>query len=235
MATFLQLCRKVARESGTISDLNAPISASGQNGRLLRIVNWTADAYDDIQTMREDWRWLQHSFSGQTIADVQTYNWSAMGITERFGGWVWPSTDQHPEYSIFKTTDGPAKEGYLRQIPWKTFRQRYMFGQAMLDRGMPVMFSVTPQEELAFYPTPDDEYTIRGDYRKAPQRLELDADVPEMPTAHHDAIKWQALILMGTFDEAFDQIQLWQRNLQKHTAALERQQTPRISMTGPLA
>jgi hypothetical protein len=235
MATFLELCRQVSRDSGTISDLNAPVTVTGQQGRLSRIVQWTADAYHDIQTNRDDWRWLKAIFTGQTIADVQSYNAAAMGITERFDGWIYPSFDTHPRFSVFLTADGPANEGFLRQIPWDTFRQRYMFGANSLDRGAPVLFSVTPQDELIFYPTPDAQYTIRGDYRRSPQILSADADIPEMPIAHHDAIKWQALILLGTFDEAFDQIQLWQRQLAKHMAALERKQTERITLGGPLA
>ena len=86
-----------------------------------------------------------------------------------------------------------------------------------------------------FYKIPDAVYTIRGEFYRGPQILTLTADVPEMPLAHHDAIKWRALILLGTFDEAPEQIPQWKEFLGEYMAPLVRKNTPRIQLPGPLA
>ncbi len=82
MSSYLELCQAVARDSGTVSDLTAPSTVASQTGRLLRIVNWTAEAYEHIQLERDDWRWLRKEFDGSTLATVRRY---ALNIsTDRF-------------------------------------------------------------------------------------------------------------------------------------------------------
>ncbi len=233
MSSYLELCQAVARDSGTVSDLTAPSTVASQTGRLLRIVNWTAEAYSDIQRKRDDWRWLRREFDGETLATVQRY---ALNLTtERFKHWVFESEDGNDTFSIYKTSEGQSTEGWLRYVPWDEFRRAYLFGPRADDTGKPRVISVDPAAQLVFYPIPDAVYTIRGEFYRGPQILAANADVPEMPLAHHDAIKWQALILLGVFDEAPDQIPAWAAFLGEHMAALVRKQTPRIRLPGPLA
>lgn len=233
MSTFLELCQAVARDSGTVSDLTAPSTVIGQTGRLLRIVNWTAEGYRDIQRRRDDWRWLRREFSGQTIATVSRY---ALNTTsERFKHWVFHSDSGEDTFSVYLTSAGQTGEGWLRYVPWDDFRRTRLFGSAAADTGKPRDITVDPLNRLVVHPIPDDIYTIRGEYYQAPQILTADADVPEMPEAHHEAIKWQALILLGTFDEAKEQIPAWVAFLNRHIASLERTQTPRVVLAGPLA
>ena len=233
MSSFLELAQAVARDSGTVSDLTAPPTVTGQTGRLLRIVNWTAEGYRDIQRRRDDWRWLRREFSGQTIAAVPRY---ALNTTsERFKHWVFHSDDGENTFSIYLTADGQAGEGWLTYVPWDQFRRTRLFGSAAAHTGKPGYITVDPLNRLVVYPIPDDIYTIRGEYYQAPQILTADDDVPEMPEAHHEAIKWQALILLGVFDEAPKQLPAWTTFLGEHIASLERTQTPRVVLAGPLA
>jgi len=233
MSTFLELCQAVARDSGTVSDLTSPSAVTGQTGRLLRIVNWTAEAYGDIQRRRDDWRWLRKEFEGATLATVRRY---ALNVTtERFKHWVFESEDGNDTFSVYKTSEGQSTEGWLQYVPWDEFRRTYMFGSVADDTRKPTHISVDPASQLVLWPIPDAVYTIRGEYYRGPQILAADSDTPEMPLAHHEAIKWQALILMGTFDEAVEQVPAWAEFLKWHIAALERKHTPRIQLPGPLA
>ncbi len=233
MSSFLQLCQDVARDSGTVSDLTAPSAVTSQTGRLLRIVTWTTNAYQDIQRRRNDWRWLRKEFEGETIATVQRY---ALNITsERWKHWVFHDDRGEPTFSIYKTSEGQNTEGWLLYKPWDEFRRIYLFGSSADDTEKPRVISVDPAGQLVFYPIPDAVYTIRGEYYRGPQILAADDDTPEMPLAHHEAIKWQALILMAVFDEAMEQIPAWKAFLAQHIASLERTQTPRITLAGPLA
>lgn len=235
MSTFLELCKSVAQDSGTIPDLNAPATVTSQTGRLLRIVGWTRDAYKDIQRHREDWRWMQHEFTGSTVADVQAYLADAIGVTSRFASWTFRDEAGVAIASIYDPTESRATEGFLTDIPYEIFRRNYMYGAGVNERGKPIYVSVDPQDRLVLWPTPDKTYIVRGMYRKSPQILAADADIPEMPSSYHEAIKWRALILLGTFDEAMEQLPLWAASYREQIAALERTQTPRVRMGGPLA
>ncbi len=233
MSSYLDLCQAVARDSGTIPSLTSPSTVMGQTGRLLRIVNWTTEAYQDIQAERNDWRWLRKEFSGSTLATVRRYSLNTSA--DRFKHWVFEGERGNETFSIFLPADGQSTEGYLEYVPWDEFRRIYLFGSNADDTGKPRIITVDPAQQLAFYPIPDAVYTIRGEYYRSPQILAADADIPEMPLAHHNAIKWRALILLGTFDEAFDQIPAWATFLNKHRESLIRKHTPRIQLAGPLA
>jgi len=235
MSTFVELCQEVAKDSGTISNLGQPATVTGQIGRLSRIVDWTKDAYNDIQRRNENWRWMQSDFTGQTIAGTRNYNAASMSISERFASWVFRDFWDMEKFSLYLTADGPAEEGYLRYVDYEDFRRHYLYGNYSLREGKPTVVSINNADELVFYPKPDDIYTVRGQYRKSEQILTLDADVPEMPSEYHQAIKWRALILLGTYDEAMEQAPIWQKNYLDIIARLVDNQLPRITTGGPLA
>jgi len=236
--TFLQLCQAIARDSGTIPNLPAPSTTASQTGRLLRVVNWTSEAYGDIQRKRKDWLWLRNEFSGNTIAATQRYAAAAMGITDRFGHWVFESDTGEwgkESMSCYLTATGRSDETRLHFKPWREFRDIYLFGNNADDTGKPTYFTVDPQQKIVLWPIPDADYTVRGEYFKSPQILAVDGDIPEMPVAYHEAIKWQGLLLLGTFDEAAEQMQVWQAFLAAHYKGLIRDHTPRLEFSGPLA
>ena len=75
---------------------------------------------------------------------------------------------------------------------------------------------------------------MRGLYRKAPQTLALDDDVPDMPAHFHDCIVEAAVIMLSTHDEAAPNLTLWQLRAIRGFSQLEREQLPTITMAGPL-
>lgn len=234
MSTYLELCQAVARESGTVADLTSPSTVTGQTGRLLRIVNWTAQAWKDIQNARSDWRWMRKEFAGDTIATIRRY--SINTGSERFRSWVFDTTPgaEH-SFSAYLTATGKSTERKLISVHWDEFRKRYLFGTAEEETGSPTHISVDPANQLVLYPIPDAVWTIRGEFMRGPQILSDDDDTPELPLEHHDAIMWKALILMGGFDEAVEQDPYWARQLAPHMDSLIATQTPRITLGGPLA
>lgn len=235
MSTFLQLCQDVARESGTFPNVGDPATVASQSGRMLRLISWVKTAYEDIQRHRNDWRWLHADFSGQTISGTRTYDSAAMSISDRFSRWIFQGEEGENLFSIYKTSEGQDTEQHLNFMNWHEFRRERMVGSAASDTGKPTHVSVNYSDELVFYPTPDAAYTVRGVYFKSPQILSVDADTPEMPSQFHDAIRYKALILMGGFDEAGDQMPFWSAELFKLMEELIKHQTPRIRTAGPLA
>lgn len=233
MSTFLQLVQDVARESGTVPNIGDPTTLLGATGRNLRIVNWVRDAYTDIQNDRADWRWLEAEFSGQTISGTQEYNSAAMGISSRFSKWIFDPGEDDGYWSIYLTSDGVAEEGLLQYRDWHYMRRHILIGTQ--SSAKPVYITVRPDQSLVLYPTPDAAYTIRGRYYKAPQTLSVDADTPEMPAQFHRLIQWKALMLMGAFDEAMEQMPAWTMEYQRIMQKLVTHQSPRVKLGGPLA
>ena len=237
MSTFLQLCQQTAADSGTFPGATAvPTAVIGQDGRLLRVVNWVAEAYRRIQTKNANWRWMNKEFSGDTIATVQTYAASALGITTRFSNWIEPTEEDNDfPMTIFLKSAGDADEGPLVFVPWQTFYRRYLVGAASRPDDKPNFITIDDQDKIRLSPTPDAIYTIRGLYHQAPQILAVDADIPEMPAQFHDLIKWRALDLLATFDEGFEQKAHFIVERDSLDAQLNTHQIPKFRLGGALA
>lgn len=234
MATFLELCQAVARESGTVPTIGDPQTVVNQTGRLARVVYWTQAAWNAIQRESPNWRWMQADFSGSTVAGVQFYDAAAMGIT-RFRAWHHRAEGVGNYFTLYDPDIGQADEGRLSILDYEDFRMTCMIGEAATMQGKPSWLTVAPDDTLGLHKTPDKAYTLRGRYTKSQQVLVLDSDVPEMPADFHDAITWRALILMGTYDEATQQMPTWAFEYSTIMDELRRSQLPRIDVGGPLA
>lgn len=223
---FLDLCRMVARESGTVSGA-LPSSVTGQTGRLAKIVAWTASAWTQIQNRRNAWLWMREEFGSPscvTTAGSARYTGASWGLT-RLAEWIRDSRT----LSAYPQSAGREEERYLLWMPWEVYRNTYDFGPEQQNR--PLHFSISPAGELCFGPTPDDTYVIRGLYRKTPQVLAANDDVPEMPEHFHELIGWYALLLLAEHDEANLHIAVALRRYRDLMGELERDQLPRIHIS----
>lgn len=233
MATYLQLCQRLASESGTVNG-TFPTAVAGQTGRLEKIVRWVNDAWRDIQNAHATWRWMQGEWSGSTVAGQQRYAPVTDFSLTRFGEWDSRRDGTEDRFTIYDPAIGVADEGPLIFLEWDRFYTRCVIGSHAQDR--PVYFSIAPDNKLALGPVPDKVYTVRGPYRKSPQDLTADADTPELPARFHTLIATAALEYLGTNDEAAFQLQLWQLRRIRGFSDLERDQLPMLRLnTGPLA
>ena len=229
MSSFLELAQDVARESGTVSGTN-PTAVASQTGRLLKIVEWTAQAYVMIQNLHADWRWMQKTFSGNTTASAGQYTPASWSVTDLRD---WLRDDRETGYqphTIYLTATGVSDEGALREISWQQWRTRY--GRGSQTNNYPAEYAISPAGEFSLGPIPDDDYTVQGEYRQAAVVLAVDADTPAMPSAFHDIIVWQAIMLLAEFDEAVEQRAA---AILKYNALLEdlqRDQLPVVSLGG---
>lgn len=233
MATYLELCQKVASESGTVSGESQPATVVSQTGRLGRVVRWTNDAWRNIQNHRSQWRWMRKELSGALVASTQRYTSTALGLTS-FAEWLVRGEDE-TRWSCYKTSTGVSDEGPLHFLDWDTFYETQLRGTAPTNTR-PRFFSVDDSDRLVFSPTPEAGYTVRGLYRKDVQTLAANSDTPEMPARFHDIILWEALKLLGNFDEApLPQRAEWANNARKLMSELERDQLPPMRIGGALA
>lgn len=227
MATFLELCQQVARESGTVSGV-LPSTVISQQGRLAKIVHWTRTAWVEIQNQRADWLFLKDEFEGATTAGTARYTGASFDL-DRWA--AWDRTED--TLTAYRESDGPAEEGPLLFLPWNLYRR--MYGRGVQQQNKPVHFSISNRGELCLGPIPDDSYVIRGLYRKSPQILEANEDVPDMPARFHDLIAWYALLLLAEHDEAQMHIAVFLRRYRSLLGELERDQLERVEIGEALA
>lgn len=234
MATFLQLFQKAARESGVFSSV--PSAVTGQTGQTLRLVNHVIDAWTWVQREHRSWRWLRTEFSSSFTSGNNEYTPSSLGITTRFGRWVTDDIDNgYFPFSIYLASDSDAaNEGLIRAIPWETWRQRW--GRGTHDNQKPTEYAIDPANSVRPGPTPDDTYTVNGEYYKSAQILAANADEPECPSDYHDVIAWKALLLWAEYDEAPLHIGRALNNFRILMDQLERDQLDEIRIDGnPIA
>lgn len=237
MSTFLELCQSVAVESGTVPTIGEPLTVTGQTDpRLYRVVRWTREAWRQIQTSESHWRWMRGEFSGTTTSGTQRYLASDLGISTRFGQWILPDAPEYVDMTYYKTSTGQSGEQRMSYKPWNEFYRECLVGSVASNTGAPQIFTVTPDNKLAFYPIPDDTYTIRGQYMKSEQILAADTDEPEMPSQFHPLIEWLALGLLATFDESVVQKPMWKDYEEQYWGRLNRhQKVMKIGVGAPLA
>lgn len=233
MSTFLELCQDVAADSGTMTGGASSIATTvDQIGRAGRIVGWVKQAWHDIQTHRPSWMWMQKQFEAPLIIGQGAYSASDLSLA-RVSKFL--ADDMYRRASIYETSKGVADEGYLRPMTFQNFVPTFGFGEYRTRTGKPQVVSVGEDGLLNFWPKPDVGYTARGWYKRTPQVLSADSDVPEMPEEFHPAIKWRALILLATYDQGMEQYPMWLVEYRRVMHQLERDQLPEIEVAGTLA
>lgn len=227
MSTYKELCQDVARECGTFSGV-VPTAVTGQNGRLLKVVNWTADAWVMIQNLHASWKWMRQEFpvaNTVTISGTARYTPASWSITD-LAEWI----NEDGLITIYKSATGVSDEGELDPISWAEYR--YLYGRGTQTNNRPIHWSVSPDDnEFCLGPIPDAVYVINGEYRQAPQVLAANGDEPNMPSRFHKGITWQGVMILGEHDEAEQQAVVnAERKYDDFLFALERDQLPRFEI-----
>ena len=204
MATYLELVKDLARESGTAGGPDAITTVSGLSGRPAKLANWIKQAYINIQISERDWGWLTATFTAPLIPGTAVYTAASFALT-RFAAWSSDRDGYYP-FSIYDPAIGLSDERELPQITHEQWRARWGRGdQSSPYWNTPVEWAISPRKELEFGPYPDGAYVIRGQYQKGPQELVNNTDVPEMPERFHQLIVWEGLRLMMLHDGAYDE------------------------------
>lgn len=228
MSTFLQLCQKLARESGSVSGgATQPGSVTGQSGRLAKLVGWVSDAWVEIQDSRKDWLFLQKKFSSALILNVMEYTGASFGLAD-LGGW----RDGGRDYSIYDPDLGPSDEAFLIPLDYDKFYELYLIGQH--DPQRPRHYANAPDGSLCIAPKPDKVYPINGRYRRAAQVLAANTDVP-ICAEQHDVIVWHAMKSLEGSDEAPTAFEFSDTKYQRYWNSFLRAYTPKIGNTNGTA
>ena len=238
MATYLQLCTRMATRSGIIGA--APAAVTGQTGRQAKCVDWIMHANELIQNMHTDWSFLHGEISAValTVNDM-SYSGSDLGISTRFGAFKGdrphPILGTYRPWTIYDNSIGVSDEVALSEISYEQWREQYDRGSH--DASRPVCYALAPDQSIRFGPKPDLAYRVRGEYRKAPQVLAANSDEPDFPSRFHDIVVWRAIILAHEHDEHIPSIQMVEREYLRLLNDMQRDLLPEISAYGgaPLA
>lgn len=225
MATFLELCADLARESGAIG--SAPSAVTGQTGRQEKAVEWIADAWRRIQTSNPDWTFLRKELSGTLAAGTKQYTASALGLSD-WARWI-VDVDGYQPFSIY-TTGEQENEANIRLITYERWRRSYNFGTH--DAGKPIYYAIAPSGDLCVGPNPDAAYVIRGEYQRTPQVLTTNTDEPIAPERFHQAIVHRARMLLAAHDEAWPAYQAAERDFNAMMFDMQRDCLPIITAAG---
>lgn len=221
---YLEICKRVRQEAGIAG--TGPSAVTNQTGEYKRIVDWCASAWDDLQMLRNDWRWMNETFSFVTIADQDTYTPAQAGIASRFRRW------DRDNMGIYTTTTGVADELDLDYMPWEVWRTIFRRGTNTAQR--PTTVTTLPDQSLGLGYKPTAGYTVRGEYWKSVQELADDSDTPEMPDEYHMAIVYRALMMYGRFMAAGEVYDDAERNYNRILDAIISTQAPEILIGGAL-
>lgn len=238
--TFLELVQKLALEAEVPGGEAAVTTVVGQTGQAARLVNWIQQAYIQIQGRQSGhWDWLRHEFSISTSASDDTYLYTdATDLTTAsaiasFSEWYVEDRNNPPK--IYLTSAGVGTQRWMSYLSWQDFRAIYDIGTQR--EGYPIHITIDPQDRLVVGPVPDGDYTITGEFYRAPQVLDVtdDNDTPDMPSQFHYAIVYRALVECGYWEEASNMIQRGERNAMRMIRQLEQNQMPVIGIAPPMA
>lgn len=232
-STFLELCARTAMECGVDVNGSSMTATTGQTGRLGQIVKWVNAAWLDIQTRRQDWKFMRSSFSVDTTSGDGKYAYTdctdtaASAAISAFRDWC------RDTFKIYLTSAGSDTETDLTFIDYIDWYSRYNTGAQ--SNSYPAYFTVDHDQGILLAPKPDGIYTLRGEYMKSATELSGDDDTPEMPAEYRMAIVYRAMMKYGRYNGAQEVFADGQAEYNRLMREMVRTQAPAIVVGGALA
>lgn len=225
--TFLQLCQRARQECGIPGD--GPTTVATDQRELKRLVAWVRQSWVEIQELRSDWEWMRKDFVFDTVAGQQVYAPDTDILLTDFASW------RNNSFRSYLTSAGYGSELVLSQfVSYSDFRDYYLLASRRLMQGRPIEVAIQPNKSLCLGPTPNDIYTVSGEYYKVPQELSLDTDVPDFPARFHMAIVYKTMEKYGLFESATEQVVAGQQQFNMLMNKLMEDQLPMIQQSGGL-
>jgi hypothetical protein len=217
--TYLELCQRLREEAGLSG--SGPTTVSGQQGQLLKLVQWVRSAWNDIQTRHTDWNFLWRLLEYDTSPGEDAYTTGASNIS------------RVKKITVRDKLIGKVDESVVTRLEYDELVERY--GVGIERTGRPQHYAIRPDNAIVYAPTPDKVFVAKVEYYRRPQILTANSDVPVMPAHHHDLIVYRALLKFAAHYEATAQYQDAKGIHDELMSNLELEQLPKMGITGPLA
>jgi hypothetical protein len=201
--TFLELFNRLKSEAGVSGA--ALTTLQGVTKENLRLKNWIAQSYVEIQLDRLDWQWMRKEITFNTVADQQAYEVGPakdINVSD-FGIW------KNDSFRGFLSSAGVGNEILLPQfLDYATFRDSYIYNSQREVKGRPLYSTIRPEDKaLLFWPIPNDVYVIPAVYYSTVDELVADSNTPDFPDRFHMLVVYRAMEKYGFFEVAPEQIE----------------------------
>lgn len=240
--TYLQLVQMLAEKCGAV----APTTVLNQTNEALRLVNWIGDAWNEVQSISTQWKWMRNDFSFQTIVDANknAYPPTNDGLGGPYVGLTDHAAWHKDTFRLYRTSVGRAGEVFLKNWDYANWRDVWGFGVNATLLMRPIVWAERPRDlAIVFGAAPDAIYTVSGEYQRKPSIMTMDADVPGvvatsdrgLPDRFHRIIVYRAMMMYGAYEAAPEVRGEGQQNYSTMLSALKTAQLPQFSLGGPLA
>lgn len=228
--TFLELVQRLSSEVGNAG--SGPSAVTGQTGMNLRLVNWIASAWLDIQRKHDDWKFMRGSFTVNTVADDGAYvfgDCTDTATATAIASFRYWHTDTFKSYL---QSAGVGSEVALPYIDYADWYARYNTGTQ--TSSTPQEFTIDNENGFRLGPKPNAVFVVSGEFQKAATTLAADADTPACPAEFHDAIFYLAMMKYARYTAAAEIYEDAKREYRRIIANMERTQRPEPMQAYPL-
>jgi hypothetical protein len=231
MSTYLELAQRLRRKCRVTG--NGPSAVTGQTEEYARLLDFTAEAWLQIQNMRTDWMFMRASASCATVQGQSSYGATDFGLTD-LGYWALDYCEGDT-FRNYVTATGLNSEVFMGIEDYDSWRDLYLYGANRTTFTRPMVVARTPDNKIACGPIPAAGYTLIGDYYRLPTRFTAAADVPSLPVQFHDAIVYKAMTLYGASEAAPEVYDDGAQSLREIMHQIVSTQTRRPRLAGALA
>ena len=184
--TFLELCQTVRSEVGISG--TGPTTVIGQEGQLLSIVNFTAEADFLIQGLWLDWNFLWAQFATETQANKRELKKTK---PDDLGSWDVTS------FWLDYTSDTNYPLDLMGYLEWRNDHR-----QGTMQVGVPSYAVIQPDQQVFVEQASDKEYAFTADYFKAPYKMTANTSKSPIPDAFHRCIVARAKTMWAEREDA---------------------------------
>jgi hypothetical protein len=178
---------------------------------LFEIVSFVDDAYLDLQTYTNWWRFRGAKGSFPITSSARVYSRATIQgtLTDYEQLLVMNAAACSTYILIYTTATGVSDETQCIYIPYDKWSGYWDAGT--IPSGKPSFFTMQPDRSIEFDRTPDTNYTVLLDYTKTIDAMSADTSEPIVPTEYHDVIPWSAIL---KYCNVFDQTESKQKKAQ---------------------
>ena len=224
---YLALCNRLILECGISAQ---PMTVTvGNTGELQRVATWINQAWLELQEEHQDWQWMRHSASFETVAGQAEYMLDSDIILPYFGRWATQTFRNYDTAATFLT------EIFMDPIDYEVWRNSYYYGALRTTQTRPLQFAIGPAKQVCLGPVPAAGYTVTCDYYSRPSELVNNLDTPELPSQFHMAIVYKAMQYYGMFESAPEVMQRGQVEYERMLRRIAIDRLPQIQFAGALA
>ena len=192
--TFLELCNDVKRECGIAGAAIAAVTGQAAGSEYERVVNWVPDADQLIQELWEDWKFLHGLISITTTSGTRAYSLTTLDGVSDVATISTSLLKWDEESFVYKPASDNAAP--LVHLPYKEWRKSERLGAtASIPSDVPSKVTIKPNNDLAFYPTPNDVGPITADYQKRAVRMTANGDTSVIPAPFRRIITARAKMM----------------------------------------